>query len=102
MTRRTEFTDKKVAALPIKAGRYFYRDPDLRGHYVRIMPSGVKSFAAVARDPYGKQVWFTVGTAGVDKIEDARDLARDVIKRIKKGLPPKEPTPVKPDSYAEV
>ena len=102
MARRKSLTDRQVEKLPIKAKRYFFRDPELNGHYVRVMPSGVKSYAAVARDPYGKQIWFTVGNTDLLKIEDARDLARDAIKRIKKGLPPKEPTPEKPDSYKAV
>ena len=102
MTRRKLLTQRQVNALPVRPKRYFQLDPEMAGHYVRVMPTGVKSFAAVARDPYGKQIWHTVGRADLLKIDEARDLARDAIKRITKGLPPKEPTPVKPDSYADV
>ena len=48
-------------------------------------PTGSKSFAAVARDPRGKQVWHTIGSAELYKIEDARELARLAIKAIKAG-----------------
>jgi integrase len=66
------------------------------------MPSGVKSFAATARTPHGKQIWYTVGTVGVTTIDEAREAAREAIKRIKKGLPPAEPVPMTPDSFAAV
>jgi integrase len=102
MTRRKRLTNHQVASLAVTAKRYSVLDPELAGHYVRVMPSGAKSYAAVARDPYGKQIWFTIGSTDVLKIEEARELAREAIKRIKQGLPPKEPIPVKPDSYQSV
>jgi integrase len=101
-TRRQRLTDHQVAALPARDKRYFHLDPEMSGHYVRVMPSGVKSFAATARTPHGKQVWFTVGTVGVTPIAEAREAAREAIKRIKKGLPPAEPVPTTPDSFAAV
>ena len=59
-------------------------------------------FAAVARDPYGKQTWATIGTTDDMGIETARDRARTIIRRIKDGKPAFEPVPVKPDSYQAV
>ena len=52
---RKKLTDKGIAALKARAGRYAFPDPELRGHYVRVQPSGAKSFVTVARDPTGKQ-----------------------------------------------
>ena len=100
--RRATLTDRMVAALPKKRKRYSVADPELSGHYIRVMPSGAKSYAAVARDLYGKQVWFTIGNTDVLKIEEAREEAREAIKRIRAGKPPKEPVPVKPDAYESV
>ena len=102
MTRRKRLTKNQVLALKPRADRYSVTDPELAGHYVRVMPTGAKSFAAVARDPYGKQVWWTIGSVDVLNIEEARDLARDAIKRIKAGKPPVEPPPIKPDSFRSV
>jgi integrase len=67
--------------------------------YIRVMPKGPNVYAAVARDPYGKQVWATIGTADVLKVEEARDSARNAIRRIKEGRPACEPPPAKAASY---
>jgi integrase len=100
--RRKMLTDRMVAVLPKKPQRYVTPDPELRGHYVRVMPKGANVFAAVARDPYGKQIWTTLGSADVLRIDEARDRARETIKRIKAGLPAVEPPPVKLDSFRAV
>ena len=100
--RRKVLTDRMVAALPRRRKRYISADPELRGHYVRVPPQGPCVFAAVARSPYGKQVWATLGTADVLTIEPARERAREAIKRIKAGLPAFEPPPVQPDTVADV
>jgi hypothetical protein len=55
---------------------------------VRVQPSGAKSFVTVARDPYGTQIWTTIGGADVLGIEEARDQAREAIKRVIKGYRP--------------
>lgn len=49
------------------------------------MPSGSKSFAAVAHDPNGKQVWTTIGNASQIGIDGAREKARAAIAAIKAG-----------------
>lgn len=88
MPRRRGLTDKQVAALPRKEGRYTHSDPELGGHYLRIparTSTAPIAFAAVARDPKGKQIWTTVGTADAIGIDQARELARAAIKRIKAG-----------------
>jgi len=41
---RKTLSDKGVAALNPRAARYALPDPELRGHYVRVQPSGAKSF----------------------------------------------------------
>src|SRR5690349_4949736 len=84
---RRNLSDIGVAALKPRAARYTFPDPELRGHYVRVMPSGAKSFVAVARDPNGKQVWATIDATDKLKVDDAREKARQAIQRIKQGLP---------------
>ena len=84
MARRV-MTDSTIAALKPRAGRYAEPDPKLAGHYVRVTPTGAKSFCAVSRDPAGKQVWHTIGSTDLYKVEEARELARVAIKAIKAG-----------------
>jgi integrase len=101
--RRKTLSDLGVAALKPRASRYAFPDPELRGHYVRVSPTGAKSYAVVRRDPNtGKQVWAVIGAADAVKIEDARDLARVALQRIKDGLPAAAPKPEKPDSFKAV
>jgi integrase len=100
--RRRGLNDRQVAALRKKSKRYIVADPELRGMYIRVPPAGPNTFAAVARDPYGKQIWVTLGTSDMMQVEKARDAARDAIKRIKAGMPAVEPPAVKPDSFEAV
>lgn len=100
--RRETLTDKMVAALPRRDERYTLSDPEQRGMYVRVMPKGPSVYAAVARDPYGKQIWATIGSADVLDIKAAREKARRAIGRIREGKPAVEPPPVKPHTYAAV
>ena len=112
--RRKTLTDRMVAALPKKRERYSVPDPELAGHYVRVMPSGVKSYCASVRDPsqpatskttgrtYHKTVWHTLGSAEVLKIDEARDLARKAIKAIKGGQVAGRAGKAKPDSFRSV
>jgi integrase len=99
MLARRRLSDKGVAALKPRAARYAHPDPECIGHYVRVMPSGAKSFAAVARDPSGKQVWTTIGPVDHLSIDDARAQAKEIIKRVKAGMTAVEPTP---DSFQAV
>jgi integrase len=99
---RKTLTDKGVQALKPRAERYAYPDPEMRSLYVRVTPAGVKTYVTVARNPYGKQVWHSIGGADLLKIEEAREQAREAIKRIKAGLPPLETPAVPPDSFKSV
>jgi integrase len=84
MAKRT-LTDNMIAGLKPKAMRYAVPDPKLAGHYVRVTPTGAKSFVAVARDPNGKQIWHTIGSTDLHKLDEARELARTAMKAIKGG-----------------
>jgi hypothetical protein len=89
-------------ALPRRPVAYFHPDPELPKHGVRIRPSGPSAYTVIARDPYGKQRWVKIGSTAEMTIEAARDEARKVISRVKQGLEPFEPPPVKPDTVAAV
>jgi integrase len=71
-----KMSDKGVAKLKRRRKRYAKPDPELRGHWIRVQPSGTKSFWTVARDPKQKQVWTYVGPCDAMTIEEARAKAR--------------------------
>ncbi len=94
MPKRRGLTDRQVAALPRKDRRYNYADPELRGHYLRVPARTSRApiaFAAVARNPDGKQIWTTIGAADALGIDRARESARQAIARIRAGKPTSEP-----------
>src|SRR3954449_2479997 len=99
---RKTLSDKGVAALKPRATRYAFPDPELRGHYVRVQPSGAKTFAAVAVDPEGRQVWTSIGRADAMAIDEARAKARNALARVRAGLPAFEAPAAKRDSFKEV
>jgi integrase len=96
MARRREFTDSHVRVLN-KPG--LHADPRTVNLFVRVQPSGVKSFVTVARDPAGRQRWTTLGRWPHLSIDDARTASVEIVGRIKQGLPAKE---AKPDTLAVV
>jgi integrase len=100
MSRR-QLTDKLISNLRPKAERYSVTDPEQRGHYLRVMPSGTKTFVAVCRDVWGKQQWVTVGGTELT-VEQSREKAREIIRRVRSGLPAFEPPPIQPDTYNAV
>jgi integrase len=99
---RKSLTDRGVATLKPRAARYAYPDPEQRGLYIRVQPSGAKSFVAVTLDPHGKQVWATLGPTDVLSIADARERAREAIRRVRDGLPAFEAPEAKPDTFGDV
>ena len=101
MARARRMTDAGVARLAAHAKRYTKPDPELRGHYIRVQPSGAKSYVAVARNPDGKQIWATIGGADIYGIDEAREKAREAIKRITAGKAP-FPRPDLPATFGDV
>jgi integrase len=91
-----------IANLPRRAKRYPYSDPQQVGLFIRVMPSAAHVFIVCGRDPYGKQTWVTLGTTDELKVEEAREQARTIRKRVKQGLPAVEPPPPKAESFASV
>src|SRR5436190_3403887 len=95
-------TDKGVAALKPRATRYHEPDPQLPSHYVRVEPTAGKTFWVVQRDPAGKQKWTKTGDPNLISIDASRDIAREVIKRVRTGLDAFEAPPVKLETFEHV
>lgn len=88
---RKTLSDRGVAALKPRAARYAVADPELRGMWIRVQPSGAKAFYAVTRGPDGKQHWISIGPTDAMPIATARERARDILGRVRAGLPAIEP-----------
>jgi integrase len=83
---RKTLTDRGVAALKPRPKRYAVPDPEMRGLWIRVQPSGGKSFWTIGSNPEGKQVWTHIGAADIG-IATARELARPILQRVRMGLP---------------
>jgi integrase len=85
MPRRKALTDAAVAAYRPKVTRYTVPDPLLPSFYLRVTPTGAKSFVAVAKDPGGKWQWVTIGSPALYTVEEARAKAREIMKAVRGG-----------------
>src|SRR5262245_14982687 len=100
---RKTLTDRAIAALKPRAKRYTVADPSLAAHYIRIAPTGNKTFVCVAIDPRDKrQVRATLGDAATLKVAGSRERARLAMQRIKDGLDPFEAPPAKARTFEQV
>jgi integrase len=100
--RRKTFTDTTIANLQRRPKRYIVADPEQRGHYVRVMRQGAHVFVCVARSPFGRQIWATIGTTSDFSVDEAREKARAAIRRIRRGEAPFPAPKVAPDSVSSV
>jgi integrase len=92
MSRRKRLTDAMVASLQPRVTRYTCADPELPCHYVRVQPSGAKTFAVVTGS--GSK-WHTIGPVGLYSIDDSRERARKIIRAAREGR-------ATPDSFLAV
>jgi integrase len=95
MARRKTLTDDGVAKLPAKRSRYAFPDPELASHYIRVTPSGAKSFVVVTRDRDNRQRWITIGAPPAYNIGMARKRAGEIIRAVREGK-------AEPDSFERV
>ncbi len=77
-------TDNGVAKLRPRAKAYIVPVADVPGLFVRVHPTGGKSFLVIAKAPSGKQVWKRLDNTALG-IADAQERGREALKRIKAG-----------------
>jgi integrase len=101
MARRQALTEKSVRRLPRKSQRYDLPDVGQLGLVLRVPPDprAPISYVAVARRPKGRQVWRVVGRSHFMTLDEARERAREVVRKIRLNLPLDE---VAPASVADV
>jgi integrase len=83
--------DRQIAAIKPTDKRQVIAVPQLSNLYLRIQPSGAKSFWMMARNPAGVRVDALVGDQAVMPVATACDRARVMIQRVRDGLPAVEP-----------
>ena len=93
----THYENFTVGSLLLpKAKRQHVFDSQVPGLCVRVSQGGKKTFTIVIRIN-GKQVWRAVGAYGVLSLSDAREKAREGLKRLAEGerepFPKPEPGP---------
>ncbi len=69
---------------------YFLRDTQLKGFYVRVKPSGTKTFGVQGRlNPRDNPKQRTIGSSTRYTVKEAREIAREWLQLISKGVDPK-------------
>ena len=100
--RRKTLTDRMVSELQRQPGKtYFFPDPELPKHGVRVSDRPWHLHGHRARSLRQAEV-DQIGSTAELKIADARDRAREAIRRVEAGLEAFEPPKAKVDSVAAV
>lgn len=83
------FTKAAIEALPVLDKRKDYQDAKTHGLYLRVTPTGIKSFSVLRRFN-GKLERITIGQYPAISIDDARVRAGEINTAIAKGINPAE------------
>jgi integrase len=78
----------KPSKVGVKVRESFVWDKELRGFGVQVMPSGLKSFVIQFRTSEGRPRRSVIGRFGLMTVEEARDLAREKLVAVSKGIDP--------------
>lgn len=84
-----KLTKRTVESLTTKTRDYFVWDSALAGFGVRIMPSGAKTYQAQYRRG-GRTRRISVGRHGRVTVDQARDIAKEIMGRVARGENPAE------------
>src|SRR5207247_10840514 len=84
---RLNFTVRTVEALKPKDDRMVYFDTNLPGFFVRVTPTGVKTFGCMYY-VHGRKVRYTIGTFPTLTLFDARTEAKRTLGKAELGSDP--------------
>lgn len=84
-----KLTKRTVEALPVEAKDYFVWDSQIAGFGVRVMPSGAKTYQAQYRKG-GRTRRVAIGRHGNITVDEARNLAKEIMGQVAKGENPAE------------
>lgn len=88
--RKFKLTERSVAELKGTGADYKAFDTLLPGFHVRVLPSGVKSYALFYRNTDGKQRTLSLGRTNLLKAEQARNLAQSKLVDVQNGRDPSQ------------
>ena len=74
-----------------KSKDYYIRDKKLEGFYIRVYPSGKKTYGIYSRKGgVGRKVSISIGNCDYVEFEDAKNSAKDWLYLLRQGIHPKE------------
>lgn len=88
MSEKKRLTKRLVDALQPGPAAYSVWDTDVRGFYVRVLPTGRKVYTMYYRDRAGKQYRPKIGIHGEITVDKAREIAGDWREAIAEGKDP--------------
>jgi integrase len=84
-------TQRLVDSCAARQSEYFIRDPALKGFFLRVKPSGIKSYGVQARlSGKGRPIQRIIGTKDRYRLQEAKLKAKDWLRAINEGRDPKE------------
>ena len=90
-TENKLLTQEVVSRAKARKSEYFIRDTDLKGFWLRVQPSGTKTYGIHARyNRQGKVFKRSIGSAKKYAPKEARELARDWFTKFDAGIDPKQ------------
>ncbi|HUK61495.1 MAG TPA: hypothetical protein VLV50_19845, partial [Stellaceae bacterium] len=104
-------TDAKITGARALGVRYFIGDRKVPGLFLRVGPTGSKSFTVIARNPYGKQIWAELphhSPMHVHKLGDVRKpgsvryVAAGALAAIARGEAPFPPPAPEPETWRAI
>ena len=90
MVRKFKLTERSVADRKATGADYKAFDTLLPGFHVRVLPSGVKSYALFYRNADGKQRTLSLGRTNLLKAKRARQLAQSRLVEVHGGRDPSQ------------
>jgi hypothetical protein len=85
---RIKLTKRSVESLAPASAPTLWRDAELAGFGVRVMPSGRRYYFARYRNKHGRSRWFTIGEHGKVTLDTARAKARQIFQAVADGDDP--------------
>ncbi|NBQ11546.1 MAG: DUF4102 domain-containing protein, partial [Gammaproteobacteria bacterium] len=90
-THSRRIGDIQAPAAKPGAREYFIRDTELKGFFLRVQPSAVKSYGVEGRlARRGNKILCTIGSTGTYSAKDARTIAREWLIKLDAGIDPKQ------------